>query len=54
MFQFEGAALRGQVALAMQVSFLNIPDTHEPIHSTQNSPGRRVRYPGVTTESEFR
>jgi hypothetical protein len=40
-------------ALAKQVSFLNIRDPHEPVHSARNSPGRRVRYPSVTGESEF-
>jgi hypothetical protein len=35
------------------VSFLNIWDPHEPVHSLRNSPGRRVRYPSVTGESEF-
>jgi hypothetical protein len=35
------------------VSFLNIRDPHEPVHSLRNSPGRRVRYPSVTGESGF-
>ncbi len=42
-----------QFTLAKQVSFLNIRDPHEPVHSLRNSPGRRVRYPSVTSESEF-
>jgi hypothetical protein len=41
-------------ALASRVSFLNIRDPYEPVHSPRNGPGRRVRYPGVTGESEFR
>jgi hypothetical protein len=36
-----------------QVSFLNIRDPQEPVHSPQNSPGRTVRFPSVTGESEF-
>jgi hypothetical protein len=40
-------------ALATQVSFLNIRDPYEPVHSPRNSPGRTVRYPSVTGESEF-
>ena len=49
----EGGALLTLLALAKQVSFLNIRDPHEPVHSPRNSPGRRVRYPSVTGESEF-
>jgi hypothetical protein len=40
-------------APAKQVSFLNIRDPQEPVHSPQNSPGRTVRFPSVTGESEF-
>ncbi len=39
--------------LVRQVSFLNIRDPHEPVHGPRNGPGRRVRYPSVTGESEF-
>jgi hypothetical protein len=49
----EGSALLTLLALAKQVSFLNIWDPHKPVHSPRNSPGQRVRYPSVTGESEF-
>jgi hypothetical protein len=41
------------LALAKQVSYLNIWDPHEPVTRLRSGPGRRVRYPSVTGESEF-
>ena len=46
-------ALVTLLALAKEVSFLNIRDPQEPVHSPQNSPGRTVRFHSVTGESEF-
>jgi len=53
MTPLEGGALVTLLALAKEVSFLNIRDRQEPVHSPQNSPGRTVRFPSATGESEF-
>ena len=41
------------LALAKQVSFLNIADLPGAGHQLSVSPGRAVRFPSVTGESEF-
>ena len=49
----EGGSPLTLIALAKDVSCLNIRDPHEPVRSPHNSPGQAVRFPSVTGESEF-